>query len=220
MRPELEFTNGEKIELGTMYCIGRNYAKHALEMGATVPEDPIVFLKPPAAYLPDGGEIQLPSYSNEVHHEVELVVVIGKEARGTIVEPVENYIAGYGVGIDLTLRDVQAKCKANGHPWAVAKGFVTSAPISKIVPAGEVGSSDTIFNLELKVNGELRQAGSTDYMERSVETLVKYLAEVFTLQPGDIIFTGTPEGVAEVKSGDTVTAELKGYVGLQVSAKK
>jgi 2-keto-4-pentenoate hydratase/2-oxohepta-3-ene-1,7-dioic acid hydratase in catechol pathway len=204
MYEKIKFTDGYQLEVGTMYCIGKNYAKHAAEMGGAVPKEPVVFLKPPAAYIPDGAEIIIPDFSNNVHHEVELVVAIGKDATDVSKENALDYVAGYAVGIDVTLRD--------------AKAFRTSAPISKFIPASEVGD-DNLFDLELKVNGEIRQQGNTKEMERSVETLIEYLSKVFTLRKGDLIFTGTPEGVGQINSNDKLEASLVGYVSLNIKVK-
>jgi 2-keto-4-pentenoate hydratase/2-oxohepta-3-ene-1,7-dioic acid hydratase in catechol pathway len=218
MYEKIKFTDGYQLEVGTMYCIGKNYAKHAAEMGGAVPKEPVVFLKPPAAYIPDGAEIIIPDFSNNVHHEVELVVAIGKDATDVSKENALDYVAGYAVGIDVTLRDVQQDAKDKGKPWTTAKAFRTSAPISKFIPASEVGD-DNLFDLELKVNGEIRQQGNTKEMERSVETLIEYLSKVFTLRKGDLIFTGTPEGVGQINSNDKLEASLVGYVSLNIKVK-
>ncbi len=211
-----KFKDGKEIEVRTMYGIGQNYAKHAAEMGGQVSSDPIIFIKPSVAYIENNGKIILPEISNNVHHEVELVVVIGKDCKNIHEDEAINYIAGYGVGIDATLRDLQKAAKDKGHPWSVAKGFHTSAPISEIIPAEEFGNQIPNFELSLKVNGELRQNSSTEYMERSVGKLIEYLSKIFTLEKGDCIFTGTPEGVGQIVKGDKLFAELKGYVALSV----
>lgn len=204
------------MPVGTMYCIGKNYAAHAREMGGEVPASPVVFLKPPAAYLPDGGVIRIPSFSELVHHEVEMVIVIGQDCANVSRAEAVQYIAGYGVGLDMTLRDVQNEAKKKGEPWAVAKGFVTSAPISAIAPAAQFeGIPD--FDLTLTVNGAIRQSGSTRMMERPVDVLIEYLSSVFTLRRGDCIFTGTPEGVGPVQSGDKLHAKLSGAATLEVT---
>ncbi|MBI5325221.1 MAG: fumarylacetoacetate hydrolase family protein [Ignavibacteriae bacterium] len=213
---EYEFTDGRKMNVGTMFCVGQNYSKHAKEMGSEVPKDPIIFLKPANAYIPDGGKIILPSISNLPHHEVELVVIIGKDCDNIDINEAKNYIAGYAVGLDITLRDIQNKAKKDGHPWAVAKGFRTSAPISKIIPSSQFGIDIPDFELELKVNGEIKQRVNTNEMERSVEVLISYLSGIFGLREGDCIFTGTPEGVGVINHGDKLHAQLKGYVTLEV----
>lgn len=214
--PEFQFTDGTTLPVGTMYCIGRNYAAHAREMGADVPTAPLVFIKPPTAYVPDGGSIVIPSYSSNLHHEVELVVIIGADAENVNTVDALFYVAGYAVGIDATLRDVQAEAKKKGEPWSVAKSFRTSAPVSVCVPAREV-TADEPLELLLTVNGELRQHGFTSHMERSVAELVAYCSSVFGLRRGDCIFTGTPEGVSQVHQGDTLHAELVGKTSLTVS---
>lgn len=210
------FGDGSAMPVGTMYCIGKNYAAHAREMGGEVPSSPVVFLKPPAAYLPDGGAIRIPAFSQLVHHEVEMVVVIGEDCASVPRSEAHRYIAGYGVGLDITLRDVQTEAKKKGEPWAVAKGFETSAPISAILPAAQFdGIPD--FDIALSVNGVLRQSGNTRAMERPVDMLIEYLSSVFTLRRGDCIFTGTPEGVGAVQSGDVLLARLGGIASLEVS---
>ncbi len=213
-----KFTDGRKLQVGTFYGIGRNYEAHAREMGGDVPSEIIVFIKPPAAFVEDGESIQLPKFSELVHHELELVVVIGRECSHVSASDALDYVAGYAVGIDVTLRDVQRRAREEGNPWAVSKGFATSAPVSMIVPA-EAAGRDPHFVIELRVNGELRQKASTSQMERSVAVLVEFLSNVFTLQPGDAIFTGTPEGVGPIADGDAIHAELKGFIALDVEVK-
>ena len=217
---DYDFTDGRKLKVGTMYCVGQNYSKHAKEMGSEMPNDPIIFIKPPNAYVSNGGKVILPSISNLPHHEVELVVVIGKDCNNVRTNDAVKYIAGYAVGLDITLRDIQNKAKKDGHPWAVAKGFRTSAPISKIVSATQFGEEIPFFALELKVNNEMRQAANTKEMERSVAVLISYLSGIFGLREGDCIFTGTPEGVGEIKHGDKLHAELKGFISLDVIVDK
>jgi 2-keto-4-pentenoate hydratase/2-oxohepta-3-ene-1,7-dioic acid hydratase in catechol pathway len=216
MIKNLIFTNGKELRPGVMYGIGQNYAKHAKEMNSTVPAEPVIFIKPPSSYIPGGDRIKAPKMSNNVHHEVELVVVIGKECVNVSKEDAYKYIAGYAVGIDVTMRDLQNKAKTEGKPWAVCKGFATSAPISRIIPIEEISSDNPDFDIELLVNGEMRQAVNTSEMERSVGVLIEYLSEIFGLYPGDCIFTGTPEGVAKIQSGDKLFAELKGFTTLEV----
>jgi 2-keto-4-pentenoate hydratase/2-oxohepta-3-ene-1,7-dioic acid hydratase in catechol pathway len=216
--PQFHFTDGSTLPVGTMFCIGKNYAAHVREMGGDAPPDPLVFIKPPATFVPHGGVVQIPELagkpiSTNLHHEVELVVVIGEDCAALAPSDVKRVIAGFAVGLDMTLRDVQLAAKERGEPWAVAKGFVTSAPVSEVVPAGRVAADSQeipSFDVQLHVNDELRQFGSTSAMERSVETLVSYLSHVFTLKRGDCVFTGTPEGVSRVVAGDRLRAELNG----------
>lgn len=195
---------GHNLPVGTLYCIGRNYADHAAEMGASVPTDPIVFLKPPTAYRPHLSTITLPSFSSDINHEVELVVVLG--ASG---------IVGIGVGLDLTARDVQARAKREGTPWATAKSWKGSAPVSALCPWDKAGSGP--WTLSLSVHGEQRQHASTALMERSIDDLVAYVDSVFGLRPGDAIFTGTPAGVGPLRAGDTAVATLDNLCTLQIS---
>ena len=209
MVKDLVFTNGRTLKPGTMFCIGSNYAKHAREMGGEVPDTPTVFLKPPQAIIHNGEVIKLPSLSIHVHHEVELIVVIGKECMCVQKEEAHEYIAGYGVGIDVTMRDVQNEAKKNGKPWAIAKGFYTSAPVSEIIPAEQFPEYVPVFELSLSVNDKVRQRELTSAMERNVSSLIEFLSKVFTLLPGDIIFTGTPQGVGELLAGDKIHAKLK-----------
>ncbi len=201
---------------GTMYCIGQNYSEHIKEMGSVASSDPIIFLKPPTAYLQDGGKIEIPSISDNAHHEVELVAVVGKQARHLTIENVMEHIAGYAVGIDVTLRDIQQKAKDKGHPWAVAKGFATSAPISKVIPIEELKEQNE-FDLVLSVNNEMRQSDSTAKMERTIEELMVYLTSIYILLPGDVIFTGTPKGVGRITSGDKINAKLSNLIEINVS---
>ncbi len=217
MRNNMRFTDGRIFEHGTMFCIGSNYSLHAKEMGGEVPKEPVIFLKPPQAFVESGGKVMLPSFSELPHHELELVVAIGKDCSSVSRHEAYEYIAGYAVGLDLTLRDIQNQAKKDGKPWAVAKGFFSSAPISPIVPVDEIESFAPDFNISLKVNGELKQACNTSEMERSVPVLIEYLSKVFTLRAGDLIFTGTPEGVGIIKSGDRLFATLGSLAHLEVT---
>ncbi|MFN3306639.1 MAG: fumarylacetoacetate hydrolase family protein, partial [Candidatus Kapaibacteriota bacterium] len=212
MKKYLTFTNGNKIELANIYAVASNYSKHAKEMGTTIPDEPVIFLKPSSSYIPTGGTILLPKISNEVHHEVELVVAIGKDGYNVATEEAYKYIAGYAVGIDITLRDLQRKAKTDGKPWGIAKGFYTSAPISNFVPADAFGKEIPNFDLLLAVDGEVRQKAHTSTMERSVAELVSFISKIFTLNEGDCIFTGTPDGVGKILPGNQIYAELTGYV--------
>ncbi len=210
-----QFSDDRRLPVGTLYCIGRNYARHAREMGASVPERPVVFLKPPAAYLPSGSHLRMPTFARTMHHELELVVVIGRAGADLKEEDVAAHIAGYAVGLDMTLRDLQQQAKERGEPWATAKGFAGSAPVSSVLPASRFATNAVpTFDLRLYVNGELRQQGNTASMERSVEQLVAHLSSVFTLRPGDGIFTGTPEGVGPVRPGDRLHAQLGDFTDL------
>lgn len=200
---------GHHITVGTFYCIGRNYAAHAREMGAEVPTSPLVFLKPPAAYIPfENAVLHRPAFSKEMHHEVEIAVIIGKDIPNNCTKGFEDYIAGYAIALDLTLRDVQQKAKEQGGPWALSKGFRHSAPVSNIIPFETYPQ----LSFSLSVNGEVRQKGNTNMMERSFESLIAYCHSVFSLRAGDCILTGTPEGVGPLYEGDHITATIDGFL--------
>lgn len=216
-RSDFLFTDGTTLEAGTIYGIGKNYAAHAREMGGEVPASPMVFLKPPAALVQDGGTVVCPTFSTNLHHEVEMVVVIGEDCQDVPANEAKSVIAGYGLGLDMTLRDLQHAAKQQGSPWAVAKGFRTSAPISRILPAA-LFTHIPDFDIELSVNNVGRQKSSTKLMERSVATLIEYLSSVFTLRKGDSIYTGTPEGVGQVVSGDVLEARMSPEIGIFASA--
>ncbi len=220
MKKYLCFTDGRKLELANIYAIASNYLKHANEMGTKIAEKPSVFIKPTSAYITDGENILLPEFSDNIHHEVELVVVIGKDGFNISEQEAPNYVAGFAVGIDVTLRDIQAEAKQAGKPWGIAKGFFTSAPISNVVPISEFEGKIPYFDLILKINGQIRQKGNTSEMECSVSQLVSFISRVFSLNVGDCIFTGTPEGVGQINNGDEIVAELSNYVSLKVFTEK
>ncbi len=211
------FQNSSKtISVGKILCIGRNYVAHAKEMNAETPEAPVVFLKPSTSLLHDGGTIIVPPFSKELHHEVEMVVLIGKNGRSITRDKSFDHVAGYAVGLDMTLRDVQADAKKRGLPWTVAKGFDTSAPISRFIEKDRIRDPHNL-DIALKVNGIVRQHSNTGNMIFRIETLIEYISSIFTLEIGDLIFTGTPEGVGQVVSGDMLEAELASVGSLKVS---
>lgn len=192
--------------VNTVFCIGRNYAAHAAELGNVMEEEPVVFLKPTAALLADGQPLRLPAFSSEVHYECELLVLVGRDADNVSVDEALKYVAGYGVGLDLTARDVQNEVKAKGLPWTKAKGFRGAACVSAFVPASVLDPLAARFTLH--VNGELRQQGDTTLMRFSVPYLVSYLSQVYGLRAGDIIYTGTPAGVGRLHGGDRLALDL------------
>lgn len=204
------------IPVGTIYCLGKNFEKHIREMGGTEPTFPVIFIKPRTALVRPGGVIHRPAFSNEMHHEVELVTVIGKRGRNVPAEDAMEIVQGYAVGIDMTLRDVQTIAKQRGEPWAVAKGFDGSAPISDVLLRSEIGDPQSL-TLRLSVNGQVRQEGTTGDMILSVPRVIHYLSTIFTLEPGDCVYTGTPEGVGPVEPGDTVRAEIVGHIAAEWS---
>lgn len=213
----VEFRDSRKrLQVGKIVCIGRNYAAHAKEMKAETPEAPVLFLKPSTAILHEGGKIVTPAFALELHHEVELVVVIGRDGKHIRPQHAFDHVSGYAVGLDMTLRDVQSEAKKKGLPWSVAKGFDTSAPISPVAEK-EIVAQPGALELSLKVNGVVRQHANTSAMIFPVEELIGYISSIFTLEAGDLIFTGTPEGVSAVVSGDTLEAELESVGSVRVS---
>jgi 2-keto-4-pentenoate hydratase/2-oxohepta-3-ene-1,7-dioic acid hydratase in catechol pathway len=208
--------SSELIRVGKILCVGRNYESHAREMNTKVPEEPMVFLKPPTALVQDGESVMIPKISSDLHHEVEMVLLFGKRGRDIGEAEAMKYIAGYGVGLDMTLRDVQAEAKKKGLPWTVAKGFDTSAPVSEFVRAKDVPDPHCL-NITLKVNGQLRQSANTRNMIFRIGDIIAFISSIFTLEPGDLIFTGTPEGVGSVVAGDQLEAELETVGKLRVS---
>lgn len=207
------------LSLGTIYCIGRNYVEHAQELNNDVPDQPVVFLKPASSVIFDGDSVILPAQSNNVHHEVELTVALRKGGKHIAEQDALSHVAGYGVGIDVTARDIQQKAKDNAHPWAVAKGFDTFAPLSSFVSKQEVKDPQNI-DLSMSVNGETRQADNTGLMIFPVASLISYLSQIFTLKAGDVIFTGTPKGVSAIHPGDQIKATLgKALTSLTVTVK-
>ena len=199
---------GTQLHAQNIFCIGRNYAEHAKELGNAVPTEPIVFLKPTSALCYDGEKILLPARSTRVDHEVEIVVAIGRGGKNISTADAPSHIGGLGVGIDFTARDLQDKAKEKGLPWTLSKGFDTFAPISSFIAPPKDGADLARLEIELTVNGELRQKGSSAEMIFPIAKLIEYLSQNFTLSPGDLIFTGTPKGVAPLKSGDICEARL------------
>lgn len=195
------------MQFGSIYCIGRNYAKHAAEMKSEVPESPVVFLKPRSSLIFDRESVVIPTLTNEVHHEVELVILIGKKAKNISPEIAREVIKAFGIGLDMTARDLQSQAKKAGLPWSLAKGFDTFAPLGNLLPFSNKFNLQDL-SIEIKVNGNTRQSGHTSDMIFSVEEIISYLSNCFTLYPGDLIYTGTPEGVAAVQKGDQIEASL------------
>jgi fumarylpyruvate hydrolase len=211
--------SGDAFPVHRIYCVGRNYAEHAREMGATGRELPFFFMKPADAVLPaaEGAVARMPypSLTNSLHHEVELVVAIGRGGRNIAAAHAMDHVWGYAVGLDMTRRDLQADMKKQGRPWCIAKGFDLSAPISAIVPVDRcsLGPDSAI---ELLVNGQPRQASRIGKMIWSVPEIIEHVSAAWELAPGDLLFTGTPEGVAEVRPGDTLQARVEGVGSLEV----
>jgi 2-keto-4-pentenoate hydratase/2-oxohepta-3-ene-1,7-dioic acid hydratase in catechol pathway len=193
--------------VGKIICLGQNYAEHAKEMKFEVPASPVFFFKPPSAIIHGGGQIILPEISSDVHHEVEMTILIGKKGYNIHRSTALSHVAGYGIGLDMTMRDIQIEAKKKGLPWALAKGFDTSAPVSEFIPAETIGDPGSL-NVRLFINGKLRQSSSTGKFVFPVDKVIAYISQFITIEPGDIIFTGTPEGVSRVEHGDSLEASL------------
>lgn len=210
--------SGSEYPIGKILCIGRNYAEHIKELGNEPPDAPVIFMKPATSVIGDGGTIVIPPYSKDCHHEAELAVLIGTAGKDIPAGRALEHVAGYGVAIDLTLRDVQAELKKKGLPWDIAKGFDTACPLSAFAPAERVADPQDLRIL-LTVNGETRQDGSTSLMIHTVSQIISYLSGIFTLEPGDVILTGTPAGVSAISPGDELVAKIPGVARLQVTVK-
>jgi 2-keto-4-pentenoate hydratase/2-oxohepta-3-ene-1,7-dioic acid hydratase in catechol pathway len=206
---EIVVRGAAPVRVGTVYALGRNYAEHAREMGA--PAEPVVFLMPASALVRGPGaeaaiEIAWPEGSGEVHHEVELVLLLGAGGTGLPREQGEEAIAAVGLGIDLTARDLQAQAKAKGQPWARSKGFPGAAPVGEFVPRGELTVPWGEIDLALAVGGMLRQSDRAASMLLDPPAIVARLSRWFLLQPGDLVFTGTPAGVGPLAPGEEAVA--------------
>jgi fumarylpyruvate hydrolase len=203
-----------------IYCVGRNYVEHAIEMGHSGREAPFFFMKPADAVLPvaEGtvGQMHYPTLSKSLHHELELVVAIGKGGRDIPVAKALEHAWGYAVGLDMTRRDLQNDAKKLGRPWCIGKGFDESAPIGPIRRAEECSlGADTV--IALQVNGQPRQASTLGRLIWSVPEIIEHLSKAWELAPGDLIFTGTPAGVAAVEVGDTLSGRIDGVGTLELN---
>jgi len=197
-----------------IYCIGRNYAEHAKEMGAVVDRaQPVFFCKPADAIVTDGADVAYPPATADLHHEVEMIVALARGGRDIAREHALDCVFGYGVGLDLTRRDLQAAAKAKGHPWDAAKGFDASAPVSALHRVEEVGHPRSA-QLSLDVNGARRQQADIAEMIFDVAAIIHELSKLWTLASGDLVFTGTPAGVAALRRGDHAVATLAGVARL------
>jgi fumarylpyruvate hydrolase len=200
---------GGTFPVRRIFCVGRNYAAHAREMGHDPDrEAPFFFTKPADALITGGADMPYPTITKDLHHEMEQVVAIGKGGSDIAESEAMSHVWGYGCGLDMTRRDVQAEAKKLGRPWDMAKGFDQSAPISDLVPAGDIDPGKG--HIELKVNGEVRQTSDLTMLIWSVPEVIAYLSKLVRLEPGDLIFTGTPEGVAACVKGDVLEGTLEG----------
>jgi acylpyruvate hydrolase len=207
-----------RLPIGKIICLARTYKEHAREMNATVTEDPLLFLKPASAVIFDKGTILIPPRSKCLHHEVELGVIIGKKGTHISEKKALDHVVAYLVALDITARDIQAIAKKNGWPWAIAKGFDTFAPLSDAVLKEKVPDPQNL-PLTLKINGVIRQQSNTNQMMYTLQRIISFISEIMTLKPGDLILTGTPEGVGELKAGDVLEATLGNICSLTVDVK-
>lgn len=197
------------LQFGSVYCIGRNYAKHIKEMKSEKTNTPVIFLKPRSSIIRSGEQVLLPSISTNVQHEVELVALIGKVTHHVSKTEALNSVQAIAVGLDLTARDIQSEAKKAGLPWTLSKGLHSFAPLGNLSDFNSSGNIDTQnLNITVRVNGELRQSGNTSDMIFSLPEIISYLSSNFKLYPGDLIFTGTPEGVSEIYKGDKIYAAI------------
>ena len=209
--------SNQAFPVGRIYCVGRNYAEHAREMGHDPDrEPPFFFMKPPDAIVPSGTTIPYPQMTSDLHHEIEMIVAIGKGGADIPVERALEHVFGYGVGLDMTRRDLQGEAKKMGRPWEMGKSFDNSAPCTALQTVAMVGhpSKGAIW---LKVNGELRQEGDLAAMIWNVPETISYLSKLITLRAGDLIMSGTPAGVGPVKAGDRLMGHVDGLGELTVS---
>jgi len=211
---ELARADGGRFALRHAWCVGRNYAEHAREMGSDPDQEPPIFFTKPAAALVQAATIDYPAATEELHHEVELVAFLGRGGRDLGPSEAKACVAAWAVGCDLTRRDVQARAKREGKPWALAKGFDQSGPVGLLRPAAE-WSPTLECSIALTVNGELRQRARLGEMIWNVPELIARLSREVTLYPGDAVFTGTPAGVGPLSPGDRVRATIDGLPALE-----
>lgn len=201
----------EPVAVGKIICVGANYKRHIKEMGRKEEGEPLLFFKPPGALVWDGGQIPYPAFTKMLHHELEMVLLIGRPGSNITAGKAGEHVAGVAVGLDLTARDRQLDDMKKGRPWAVSKGFDFSAPVSDFITVCEDLDLDKL-EMTLRVNGETRQHGNTGDMLRSTDELVATISRYFALDAGDLVFTGTPEGVGPLVPGDKLEVELGGLV--------
>ncbi|XP_010001846.1 PREDICTED: acylpyruvase FAHD1, mitochondrial [Chaetura pelagica] len=198
----------------TIVCVGRNYAGHARELGSALPAQPLFFLKPSSAYVREGSPVLRPYYCRDLQHEVELGVVLGSRARAVPRDAAMGHVAGYALCLDMTARDAQRECQEKGLPWTLAKAFRSSCPVSDFVPKEKIPDPHKL-KIWLKVNGEMRQEGDTSCMIFSIPYLISYISEIVTLEEGDLILTGTPEGVGSVQANDEIEAGISDILSMK-----
>lgn len=225
MNNYVKILNSEiQFPVSNIYCIGKNYSEHIKELGGKeIPELPVIFLKPNSSLITDNSDIRIPVYkekliSGELHYETEIVILISKDGENISEENANEYIYGYGIGFDLTLRDVQSIAKTKGLPWATAKGFKGSAPVSHFIRKEDFPETKSL-SIEMFKNGEIKQKADSSEMIFSIEKIISYISCIFGLSKGDLIFTGTPSGVGQINSNDFLSANLSGEVSLNIKVK-
>jgi 2-keto-4-pentenoate hydratase/2-oxohepta-3-ene-1,7-dioic acid hydratase in catechol pathway len=192
-----------------IFCVGRNYVDHAKELGNEVPEEPVIFMKPPTALVKENDAVFYPAFTKNLHYEGELVVKISKNGKKISKKFASSYFEEVTIGFDLTARDVQNRLKEKGLPWEVAKGFDGAAPLGKFIPKEQALNENGNFEFDIYKNGEAVQQGNSALMMYSIEDLICYISAIFTLQTGDLIFTGTPKGVGPLEIGDVLIGKIK-----------
>ena len=216
MQYKHQFVDGTSIDLpvGKVVCVGRNYADHAAELDNPVPSQPMLFMKPSTAVCALAESVAIPLDFGDVHFETEIAILIGEPLKNANKFVVEGAVAGVGIGLDLTLRDLQTKLKERGYPWEKAKSFDASCPLSAFVEPAAIGDIDDI-SINMSINGELRQAGNSRLMVHKIYALIAYMSHHFTLLPGDVVLTGTPAGVGSLNPGDKLLAELSDQLRIE-----
>jgi len=216
--------SSEKVKVNNIFCIGKNYLDHIHEFAKPeVPTEPVVFMKPNTSIVQEGGKVFIPEVdgkfiSQDLQNEVEIVLVIGKDCYQVKEKNALDYIKGYAIGLDLTLRDLQAYEKSKGLPWTVAKGFYSACAVSEIIPSSAIDDVKNI-NFNLEKNGEVIQTGNSSAMIFNIPRIISYLSQVFKLVDGDLIFTGTPSGISTLFSGDKLKAQLENLLELNIEVK-
>lgn len=214
---KITFDDGREFFPSKIVAVGRNYSDHIKEMHSEKTKDPVLFLKPNSALCNLEEPLSIPDNMGEVHHEIELAVCIGMDCKNIPPDQAAAYIAGYGIALDLTLRDIQAHAKKKGLPWAVAKGFDNSCPVSKFY-VKEISRAQNL-SLSLIKNGQQKQSGNTNQMIFKIDELISYISGIFSLESGDIILTGTPAGVGPLNRGDIILTEIEGITSIETSVK-
>ena len=218
MKNYLNISNKSELYCSKIICVARNYAAHAEELNNQLPSEPIFFMKPNTSLSPNGHRIILPDYSDLIHHELELAVIIGKSGKSIPIEKVDEFILGYAVAIDLTARDIQTQMKEKSYPWEKAKAFDQSCPISTVILKEEVDSVDDL-KMTLSANHQIKQESSSKLMIHKIPELICAASKISTLCEGDVILTGTPSGVGKVESKDIIVAEIEsvGKLNLEIN---